>query len=122
MTPEEPVLRVDAVEKAFASVRAVDRLSFDVRRGEIFAFLGPNGAGKTTTVRMLVGILRPDAGRVTFTLDGQESERLDPTRLGYLPEDRGLYPEVPLIKTLAYMGVLRGMERQAARTAALAWL
>ncbi len=95
MTTQEHILRVDAVEKAFASVRAVDGLSFDVRRGEIFAFLGPNGAGKTTTVRMLVGILRPDAGSIHFSLDGGASDRLDPTRLGYLPEDRGLYPEVP---------------------------
>ena len=55
------ILRVDAVEKEFGEILAVDRLSFAVRRGEIFAFLGPNGAGKSTTVRMLVGILRPDA-------------------------------------------------------------
>ncbi len=122
VTTEEHILRVDAVDKAFASVRAVDGLSFDVRRGEIFAFLGPNGAGKTTTVRMLVGILLPDAGSIRFSLDGCESERLDPARLGYLPEDRGLYPEVPLIKTLAYMGVIRGMERKAARAAGMAWL
>ena len=119
---EQPHLQVQTAEKTFESVRAVDGLSFDVRRGEIFALLGPNGAGKTTTVRMLVGILRPDAGRIRFSDDGRETSRLDASRLGYLPEDRGLYPEVPLIKTLTYMGAIRGMDRRAARTAALDWL
>ena len=119
---EQPHLLVQAIEKTFESVRAVDGLSFEVRRGEIFALLGPNGAGKTTTVRMLVGILQPDAGRIRFSDDGRETARLDAPRLGYLPEDRGLYPEVPLIKTLTYMGAIRGMDRRAARTAALGWL
>ncbi len=118
----EPILRVDAVDKQFGEIRAVDGLSFAVRRGEIFAFLGPNGAGKTTTVRMLVGILRPDAGRIQFHLQGETSERLHPSLLGYLAEDRGLYPEVPLIRTLTYLGTIRGMERPAARSAAMEWL
>ncbi|MEM7349565.1 MAG: ATP-binding cassette domain-containing protein [Acidobacteriota bacterium] len=118
----ESILRVDRIEKDFGSVRAVDRLSFDVRRGEIFAFLGPNGAGKSTTVRMLVGILRPDAGSIRFNLGGGQTSRPDPSHIGYLPEDRGLYPEVPLIRTLAYMGAIRGMERRAARDAAMQWL
>ncbi|MCP3960618.1 MAG: ATP-binding cassette domain-containing protein [bacterium] len=118
----EPFLRVDAVLKEFGKVRAVDRLGFTVRRGEIFAFLGPNGAGKSTTVRMLVGILRPDAGRIQYHLDGETTDRLDPSLLGYLPEDRGLYPEVPLLRTLTYMGTIRGMERRAARDAAMEWL
>ncbi len=118
----EHTLSVDAVEKEFGKVRAVDRLSFTVRRGEIFAFLGPNGAGKSTTVRMLVGILRPDAGRINFHLNGDTADQLDPSLLGYLPEDRGLYPEVPLIRTLTYMGTIRGMERSAASRAATEWL
>ena len=118
----EHILRVDRIEKQFGKVRAVDRLSFDVRRGEIFAFLGPNGAGKSTTVRMLVGILKPDAGRIRFALGGGETSRPDPCHIGYLPEDRGLYPDVPLIRTLAYMGVIRGMERRAAAAAAMKWL
>ena len=118
----ENFLRVDAIEKQFGEVRAVDKLSFDVRRGEIFAFLGPNGAGKSTTVRILVGILRPDAGSILFDPDGEAAYQLDPSRLGYLPEDRGLYPEVPVIRTLTYMGTIRGMRRRAARAAALEWL
>ncbi|MDA8020908.1 MAG: ATP-binding cassette domain-containing protein [Thermoanaerobaculia bacterium] len=116
------ILEVDAIEKRFGDIRAVDRLSFAVRRGEIFAFLGPNGAGKSTTVRMLVGILRPDNGRIGFHVNGQAEGRLDPSLLGYLPEDRGLYPEVPLIRTLTYMGTIRGMARSEASRAAMKWL
>ncbi len=116
------ILSVDAIEKEFGEIRAVDRLSFNLRRGEIFAFLGPNGAGKSTTVRMLVGILRPDAGRIRFHSCGETAARLDPSLLGYLPEDRGLYPDVPLIRTLTYMGTIRGMERRAASRAAMEWL
>ena len=119
---KDHILRVDAIEKTFGKVRAVDRLSFAVRRGEIFAFLGPNGAGKSTTVRMLVGILRPDSGSVRFHLNGETAARLESSRLGYLPEDRGLYPEVPVIRTLTYMGTIRGMERPAAKRAAMEWL
>ena len=116
------ILSVEAIDKEFGEVKAVDRLSFNVRRGEIFAFLGPNGAGKTTTVRMLIGILRPDAGRIQFHLNGEASERLDPSLLGYLAEERGLYPDVPLIRTLTYLGTIRGMERAVALCAAMEWL
>ena len=119
---QDHILSVDAVEKEFGVIRAVDRLSFSVRRGEIFAFLGPNGAGKSTTVRMLVGILRPDAGRIRYHLNGETAARLDSSLLGYLPEDRGLYPDVPLVRTLTYMGTIRGMGRLAASRAAMEWL
>ncbi len=118
----EHILSVDTVVKDFGEIRAVDRLSFTVRRSEIFAFLGPNGAGKSTTVRMLVGILRPDTGRILFHRNGETTVQLAPALLGYLPEDRGLYPEVPLIRTLTYMGTIRGMERSAASRAAMKWL
>jgi len=119
---QETILEVEGVEKTFGSVRAVDGLSFHVRRGEIFAFLGPNGAGKSTTVRMLVGILRPDTGTIRFELAGRDPSRPAPSKIGYLPEDRGLYPDVQVIRTLVYMGVIRGMERRQARTAAMTWL
>ncbi|MEM1204575.1 MAG: ATP-binding cassette domain-containing protein [Acidobacteriota bacterium] len=121
-TGERPLLRVLDVEKTFGTVRAVDGLSFEVRRGEIFAFLGPNGAGKSTTVRMLVGLLQPDVGRIDFALDGRTVGEPPPSQVGYLPEDRGLYPEVPVLRTLTYMGTLRGMDRGAARRSAEGWL
>jgi len=122
MTMDRPIVRVQAVEKRFGKVTAVDRLSFEIGRGEIFALLGPNGAGKSTTVRMLMGIIRPDGGSIHYALsdDGEREPR--PSELGYLPEDRGLYREVPIIDTLVYMGVIRGMSRAAARDAAARWL
>jgi ABC-2 type transport system ATP-binding protein len=112
------ILSVDAVTKQYATVRAVDALSFVVRPAEIFALLGPNGAGKTTMVRMLVGIQRPDSGRIAFRLNGRESARLDAGMLGYLPEERGLYRDVSVLRTLEHFGVLRGMGRADARAAA----
>jgi ABC-2 type transport system ATP-binding protein len=108
------VLTVDSIEKKFAHVVAVDKLSFDVREGEIFALIGPNGAGKTTTVRMLTGIIKPDAGTIHYSLNHEKP--------GYLPEERGLYKDMPILETLVHMAVLRGMKRIAARAAAMQWL
>jgi ABC-2 type transport system ATP-binding protein len=110
------------VTKTYATVRAVDGVSFTVRPREIFALLGPNGAGKTSLVRMLLGILAPDDGVIQFYLDGQKFAWPEPWQLGYLPEDRGLYKDVPVLRTLEYFGVLRGMKRRAARAAAVEWL
>ncbi len=117
-----PLARFDDVSKSFAGRLVVERLSFEVRPGEVFALLGPNGAGKTTTVRMLVGIIRPDAGRIEAFVGGQAADRIPAAHTGYLPEDRGLYPEVPLLRTLVYFGMLRGLERLEARARAEAWL
>ncbi len=116
------LLTVQDVTKTYASVRAVAGVSFTVRRGEIFALLGPNGAGKTSLVRMLLGILPPDSGAIEYRLCGDAPAWPDPSELGYLPEDRGLYKEIPVLRTLIYFGVLRGMRRADARTAALEWL
>ncbi len=116
------ILAVSAIEKRFATVKAVDRLSFDVNDGEIFALLGPNGAGKSTTVRMLNGIIRPDRGSIEFRLNGAATSSPPPAELGYLPEDRGLYKDVQVLRTLVYFGTLRGMTRRDARRAATEWL
>jgi ABC-2 type transport system ATP-binding protein len=119
---EAPVIRLHTVCKSFAGRVVVDHLSFEVRRGEVFALLGPNGAGKTTTVRMLVGIIRPDDGSLQASLEGAEGSVLPPQRTGYLPEDRGLYREIPVLRTLIYFGMLRGLERREARQRAHEWL
>jgi ABC-2 type transport system ATP-binding protein len=113
-------LEVAGVHKRFARVHAVADISFSVASGEIFALLGPNGAGKSTLLRMMVGITRPDDGRITWTTmpDG----RLPPAALGYLPEDRGLYQDMPLIAVLTYFGTLRGMQHREAHAAAERWL
>lgn len=114
-------LRVEAAEKAFRTVKAVDGLSFEVGAGEIFALLGPNGAGKTTMVRMLNRIIRPDRGRIRWSLGGSEGWPAS-SSLGYLPEERGLYKDVPALRSLIYLGVLRGMSRRHAQREALTWL
>ena len=116
------IVRVDQVEKSFAEVKAVDGISFEVRPGEVFALLGPNGAGKSTLVRMLVGILRPDAGEIVYGLGAPAGGFPASGELGYLPEDRGLYRDMPVARTLAYFGILRGMDRRAAEKAAGTWL
>lgn len=114
-----PILSIQRVEKAYTSVRAVAGISLDIAAGEIVALLGPNGAGKTTLLRMLVGITRPDTGTITW--DGGRAT-LAPADIGYLPEDRGLYPDVPIVRTLAYFARLRGLAPSAADAAAREWL
>ena len=117
-----PLVRLENVTKTFAGRRAVDDLSFAVQRGEVFALLGPNGAGKTTTVRMLIGVIRPDHGRIIVEMDGQPRASLPAALTGYLPEDRGLYREIPVLRTLVYFGRLRGLEKGEATRRALEWL
>jgi ABC-2 type transport system ATP-binding protein len=115
-------LQAQGISKRFSGCVAAERLSFELRRGEVFALLGPNGAGKTTTVRMLVGIIRPDEGRIEVPAEGADADRLRPERTGYLPEDRGLYQEVPILRSLVYFGRLRGMDGRDARRRACEWL
>ncbi len=112
----DAAVQVREVVKNYRTVRAVERLSFEVRPGEIFALLGPNGAGKTTMVRMLVGIIQPDEGEITFPAGSRRGP------LGYLPEERGLHRDTPILRTLEYFGVLNGLERSQARDTALAGL
>jgi ABC-2 type transport system ATP-binding protein len=117
-----PILTVRDVTKSYANVRAVAGVSFAVRKGEIFALLGPNGAGKTSLVRMLLGILTPDSGDIEYRLLGDSPTWPNASLLGYLPEERGLYKDIPILRTLIYFGVLRGMRRKDARAAAEEWL
>jgi ABC-2 type transport system ATP-binding protein len=119
---DRQLLSVKKVVKQFGKVRAVDGLSFQLRRGEIFAVLGPNGAGKTTLLRMLMGIIRPDQGAIEFSISGGKANAPNPAELGYLPEDRGLYKDVPIVNMLVYFGMLRGMARHMAAAAAEEWL
>ena len=113
-------IRVHEVTKRYGDFTAVDALSFEVRVGEIFALLGPNGAGKTTMIRMILDVLRPDAGAIEV-LGGTITESAK-ERIGYLPEERGLYRNVPVLDVLVYLGQLKGMERRQARERALALL
>jgi len=116
------ILEVNNITKAFSKVVAVSNLSFTINKGEIFALLGPNGAGKTTTVRMLTNIIKPDSGTINYFFNDPISKVYKNNLLGYLPEERGLYQEIPIIKSLIYLGIIRGMDRQEARKSAEIWL
>jgi ABC-2 type transport system ATP-binding protein len=113
----EHVIEVVDITKAYGQHMAVDGLSFEVNRGEIFAFLGPNGAGKTTTMRMILDILKPDSGAISVFGGPLTEAKKD--RIGYMPEERGLYRNVSLIEMLSYLGTLKGMSASAARKQAV---
>lgn len=115
------VLSVDRVTKRFAGHTAVDTLSLDVPSGAIFGLLGPNGAGKTTLIRMVMNILIPDEG--TIRLFGQEGTGHDfSERIGFLPEERGLYPKMRVLDVLVFLAEAKGVGRRTARARALDWL
>jgi ABC-2 type transport system ATP-binding protein len=108
----EPAISVHHLHKAYSTVVAVDDLSLEIPRGEIFGLLGPNGAGKTTTIRMLMDIIKPDSGEARVLGEPPGQAR---TRVGYLPEERGLYRTLRVTECLVYLGELKGMSRAAAR-------
>ena len=112
LRPEPLPVVVEGVWKRFGSSDVVRDLSFEIRPAELLGFLGPNGAGKTTTMRMILDIIRPDRGliRVFGSAPGVSNS----PRIGYLPEERGLYRDVPVIDTLTYFGVLKGLPRREA--------
>jgi ABC-2 type transport system ATP-binding protein len=107
MNPSGNALTVQNLSKRYADVKAVDDVSFEVAHGEIFGLLGPNGAGKTTTIRMILDIIRPDSGRIEV-LGGPMSEAKK-SRIGYLPEERGLYEDMTLHAALLFLGQLKGL-------------
>jgi ABC-2 type transport system ATP-binding protein len=106
-------VEVSHVAKRFGDVRAVTDVSFAVHPGEIFGLLGPNGAGKTTTIRMMLDIFKPDAGSVSILGGAMSEDKKD--RIGYMPEERGLYQEMTLEKCLVYLGTLKGLPASEAK-------
>ena len=120
MSDDARALEIDGISKRYGDVVAVHDLSLDVSAGELFGFVGRNGAGKTTTMRIALGVLAPDAGVVRWlgvplTFEARR-------RIGYMPEERGLYPKMHVAEQLAYLGELHGMTGAEAREAALGWL
>ena len=112
-------LKISNLEKSFGDKKVLRGISLTAQSGRPFGFLGRNGAGKTTSIRILMGVLLPDAGQIT--LDGKPLDSYD-VRIGYLPEERGLYPKKEIMEQLIYFGVLKGMSRSDARGSAYALL
>ena len=114
------VIDVIGVSKYYGDFKAVSDVSFQVVRGEIFAMLGPNGAGKSTIMRMILDIIKPNAGKITV-LGGPMTDATK-DKIGYLPEERGLYRNVKVVEMMVYLGRLKGMSRADASRQALALL
>jgi ABC-2 type transport system ATP-binding protein len=116
-----PAISIEHVTKRFASFTAVKDLSFTVPSGGIFGLLGPNGAGKSTTIRMIMDIIEPDAGKITLFGSSASSRDLS-ERLGFLPEERGLYRKMKVLDHLAFLGEVKGMRKTDAKVKADRWL
>lgn len=113
-------LQVNQVSKQYGDKTAVNSIDFEVGAGEIYGLLGANGAGKTTTMRMSLGLIYPDAGQITYSGKPYSEEQMH--RMGYLPEERGLYPKVKVSDQILYLAQLRGMSRKDADRRLKEWL
>lgn len=113
------VLEIESLVKSYGDVRALDGVSFAVAAGELFGFVGSNGAGKTTTMRIILGVLRADAGEVSW--NGAPVDRDLRRRIGYMPEERGLYPRMKVGEQLVYLARLHGLTEPAAAAAMEHW-
>lgn len=116
----KPIISINDFVMEFGNSRVIDRLSFDVRRGETFGLLGSNGSGKTTTIRALLGIYPPTSGKLL--INGLPYSVSGGVKLGYLPEERGLYKKEKVIDVMTYFGQLKGMSADDARTWSLHYL
>lgn len=116
----EPVLRLDELRKSYGETVALDGVSFDVGAGQMFGFVGPNGAGKTTLMRIVLGVLAADSGRVLW--HGAPIDAEARRRIGYMPEERGLYPKMRVRDQLVYMARLHGASEADAGAAADRWM
>jgi len=122
MIDSHPLVSAEGVGKSFGSIRAVHQISFEVFPQQIFSLLGPNGAGKSTLVRMLIGMLPPDEGNFVWRNSSGNTVPLDRAKIGYLPEDRGLYKDQPVAATLEYFAGLRGLNRSESKRVSKLWI
>ncbi len=113
-------LVIEGVSKRFGDVQALDGISLRVEPGQVFGFLGANGAGKTTAMRIVLDILRPDSGRVTW--QGRPNTDVARRTWGYLPEERGLYARMQVLEQLVFFAELQGVSPRDARRETLDWL
>jgi ABC-2 type transport system ATP-binding protein len=114
-----PVVELAGVTKAYEEKVAVSNLSLSIDAGQMFGLLGPNGAGKTSSIRMMMGITIPDSGRIN--LFGKPFERKSLERVGYLPEERGLYKKMKVLEQLVFFGQLHGLTAEESRRRAIEW-
>jgi len=113
-------IELEGVSKSFGKFRAVDDLSFRVPKGVVFGLLGPNGAGKTTTIRMIMNITAPDSGAISVL--GRPMDRATQNRIGYLPEERGLYRKMKVLEQLLFLAAIKEVPRETARKRIGQWL
>ena len=113
-------LLVEHINKSFDQLQVIQDLSMEVKESSIFGFLGPNGAGKTTTMRMILDIIRPDSGSITW--NGKGIRDIPRHQFGYLPEERGLYPKVEVQEQLVFLARLNGLSKAAAIAQLDEWL
>jgi len=116
-----PPVAARGLVKRYGHVLAVDHVDLSVEQGDIYGFLGPNGAGKTTAMRMLLGLLHPEEGEVRL-FGERRAVRDHAARIGYLPEERGLYPRMRVLDALVFLAEVKGVARRVARSRALEWL
>lgn len=116
----ENIVEIKKFSMVFGKSKVIDRLSFDIKRGETFGLLGSNGSGKTTTIRALLGIYEPSEGQLL--IDGQRFSVDGPVKLGYLPEERGLYKKELVIDVMVYFGRLKGLNKRQAEQWSLDYL
>ena len=116
----ENVVEADKIVKSYDGVKAVNEISFAIPKRSIYGLLGPNGAGKTTMIRMMMRIILPDAGDIRIF--GEPLDRVGKARIGYLPEERGLYKKMKVIEQLTFFGEIKHMDRKMARDKAAGWL
>lgn len=114
------LVQVENISKDFGDFKAVDNVSFSIEKGSVYGLLGPNGAGKTTTIRMIMDIIAPDSGQITFNSNRQRGDFTD--HIGYLPEERGLYRKMKVKDVIFFMAELRGMKRSDAFDEIGLWL
>ena len=114
------MLQITNLTKQFKRIKAVNNISLEVQKGDVYGFLGPNGAGKTTSIRMIMGIIKPDIGSIK--LNGSDINTINRKKLGYLPEDRGLYQKQNLSEILYYFGCLKGLDKKDSKNRANLWL
>jgi ABC-2 type transport system ATP-binding protein len=114
-----PTIELNKIRKTYDHFVAVDDLSFKIEEGAVYGLLGPNGAGKTSTIRMMIGITVPDSGEINMF--GKPFVRKDLHRVGYLPEERGLYKKMKILDQLIFLGQLHGLDAKTARQRSVAW-